>query len=99
MVFQITVLDFIYNKNNNKAVSRYAMRTPDGDKLSNALNIIFIELPKAKLLEQNLDENTLLENWAIFLKPREKGFNPKTYGQGGWTYAGTEITFINQCKP
>ena len=68
MVFQITVLDFIYNKNNNKAVSRYAMRTPDGDELSNALNIIFIELPKAKLLEQNLDENTLLENWTIFLK-------------------------------
>ena len=53
-VYQITVLDFIYSKidENNaetkKPVSRYSMRTKDGRELSNALNVIFIELPKVQ---------------------------------------------------
>ena len=73
-VYQITVLDFIYSKidENNaetkKPVSRYSMRTKDGRELSNALNVIFIELPKVQGLEQSLDTNTRLENWALFLK-------------------------------
>ena len=44
------------------------MRTKDGRELANVLNIIFVELPKALRLEESLDTNTALENWAIFLK-------------------------------
>ena len=44
------------------------MRTKDGRELSNALNVIFIELPKVKDLEENIEKNTALEKWAIFLK-------------------------------
>ena len=49
-------------------VSRYAMRTKDGRELANALNVIFIELPKAAGLEAQVDKNSPIENWAIFLK-------------------------------
>ena len=82
VVYQVTVLDFKYgddppvsNKSTADApVSRYAMRTKDGRELSNSLNVIFIELPKALGLEDSIDTNSALENWAIFLKEAD---NPK----------------------
>ena len=57
-VYQITVLDFIYESKSDVTkdsssplpISRYAMRTKDGKELTNSLNIIFIELPKALAL-------------------------------------------------
>ncbi len=79
-VYQISVLDFDYEaedtdgdtpkrtEKTKSPVSRYAMRTKDGRELANALNIIFVELPKAKGLEDSVETNTALENWAIFLK-------------------------------
>ena len=73
-VYQISILDFDYQLGGGKdalpppVVSRYAMRTKDGRELANALNVIFVELPKAVRLEESLDTNTALENWAIFLK-------------------------------
>ena len=73
-VYQITVLDFNYSKAAKSTVSRYAMRTEDGRALSNSLNVIFIELPKAAGLERTVDTNTRLENWAVFLKEAD---NPK----------------------
>lgn len=48
------------------------MRTKDGHELSNALNVIFIELPKVSALEATLESNTLLENWAV--KRHGKGY-------------------------
>ena len=78
IVYQVTVLDFNYgNEGEVKTktpVSRYAMRTKDGRVLSNSLNIIFIELPKTRDIEETLETNTPLENWAIFLKEAD---NPK----------------------
>lgn len=81
-VYQISVLNFGYkpwqrkNDENYKAttVSRYAMRTKDGRELSNSLNIVFVELPNAAALEKSLESNTLLENWAVFLRDAD---NPK----------------------
>ena len=83
IVYQISVLDFNYESENadedfqekaESPVSRYAMRTKDGRELANALNIIFMELPKAKGVEDSVETNTALENWAIFLKDAD---NPK----------------------
>lgn len=65
-VFQISVLNFIYDESSREPVSRYAMRTKDNRELSNLLNVIFIELPKIKDLEETIEKNTALENWAIF---------------------------------
>ncbi|MBR1713630.1 MAG: Rpn family recombination-promoting nuclease/putative transposase [Treponema sp.] len=73
-VYQITVLDFEYDSQSDAVVSRYAMRTKDGRELSNALNVIFIDLIKAKSLEKKIDTNTKLENWAVFLKDAD---NPR----------------------
>lgn len=73
-VYQITVLDFPYDKKSDKAVSRYAMRTEDGRELSNRLNVVFIDLTKLKVLEQDPSKNSLIENWALFLKNAD---NPK----------------------
>ena len=70
-VYQITVLDFNYapkGRGGKETISRYAMRTKDGRELANALNVIFIELPKAGNLETSVDSNTPLENWALFFK-------------------------------
>lgn len=67
-VYQITVLNFAYDKKSDKVVSRYALRTEDGRKLSDKLNVIFIDLTKVKALEQNLDGASLIEKWALFLK-------------------------------
>ena len=61
------------------------MRTKDGRKLSGNLNIIFIELPKAEGLEESVDTNTSLENWAVFLKdadnPEKKDVIDKLVGK------------------
>lgn len=67
-VYQITVLDFPYDKENKDVVSRYAMRTKDGRELTNQLNIVFIDLTKVKDLENSLVTTTALEKWAMFLK-------------------------------
>ncbi|MBO4386026.1 MAG: PD-(D/E)XK nuclease family transposase, partial [Treponema sp.] len=77
VVYQISILNFLYDfKGSGKGkeekrpspVSRFAMRTRDGKCLSNTLNIVFVELPKVYALEESLETNTALENWAIFLK-------------------------------
>ena len=73
-VYQITVLDFVFDKTSAEPVSRYAMRTTDNRELSNTLNVIFIELPKVIKLESSIEKNSSLENWAIFLKEAD---NPK----------------------
>ena len=73
---ELNVVDFKYgieasassDSTVNAPVSRYSMRTKDGRELSNSLNVIFIELPKALGLEDTIDTNSSLENWAIFLK-------------------------------
>ena len=67
-VYQITVLDFTYGRPDGEPVSRYAMRTKDGRELAGSLNVVFIELPKTAGLEEHLDTNTPLENWALFLR-------------------------------
>ena len=82
-VYQISVLDFNFsqrneepgqNEANHSPINRYAMRTKDGQELSNSLNIVFIELPKAVGLEKSVETNSALENWAIFLKDAD---NPR----------------------
>ena len=68
VVYQITVLDFSYDPENKDVVSRYAMRTKDGRELSNSLNLVFIDLTKVSGIENKIEENSKIENWAVFLK-------------------------------
>ena len=72
VVYQISILGFIYTKKTKNAVNRFAMRTKDGVELANALNVVFVELPKIRRFEKTVETNTKLENWAIFLKDADK---------------------------
>ena len=64
-VYQISVLNFEYNKDDNKTVSWYTMRDEDGGSLSDRLNIIFLDLVKVRKLfgKKNL---TKAEKWGMF---------------------------------
>jgi len=67
--YQISVLNFTFDEEDNDIVSRYNMRKENGNKLSNLLNVIFIELTKLK--QYNIEElNHLsdIEKWAYYLK-------------------------------
>ena len=64
-IYQISVLNFEYNKDDNKTVSWYTMRDKDGGKLSDRLNVIFLDLVKVRRLfgQKNL---TKAEKWGMF---------------------------------
>lgn len=71
-VYQINVANFKYPIKGKKVgadsvISYFSMRTEGGRELGNRMNIILIELPKVEKLIDNIERNTALENWAIFL--------------------------------
>ena len=71
-VYQINVANFKYPIKGEKigadsVISYFSMRTEGGRELGNRMNIILIELPKVEKLIDNIERNTALENWAIFL--------------------------------
>lgn len=66
-VFQISVLNFVYDNSTKKAFSVYNMRTSDCRELSNRTTIIFIELPKLTSENEDTEALTAAEKWAKFL--------------------------------
>ena len=75
--FQISVLNFIYDKETAAGISVYTMKTELGHTLSNRMAIIFIELPKYK--DENKSYNrsiknlTAVEKWCKFLLYADDG--------------------------
>ncbi|MCR5125513.1 MAG: PD-(D/E)XK nuclease family transposase [Treponema sp.] len=84
-VYQISILDYNYNPKSDEkterradgtvpkraAINYYTMKAQDGSRLSDILNIIFIELPRVKPADQTdeeLSKLSLLEKWALFFK-------------------------------
>lgn len=66
--YQISIVDFIFDSDSDKYVSRYQMRTAGGRKLDERQNIIVIELPKIAKLGIVPPENlTNIEKWGKFL--------------------------------
>ena len=67
-VYQISVLNFHYEKDDNKEMSWYTMKEKNGKELAERLNIIFIDLvsirQKAGL---SVEELTPVEKWGLFL--------------------------------
>lgn len=69
--YQISVLDFYFDKSNMNPIHHYIMVAPsDGSKLSGILNVIFMELPKAIKFCKNTDVELLqcALKWCKFLK-------------------------------
>ena len=75
-VFQISVLNFMYDKEVSKGVSVYTMRTKSGRTLSHRMTIIFIELPKFKSDgkgDNDVENLTAIEKWCKFLLYADDG--------------------------
>lgn len=64
--YQISVLNFIYDKNDDSGLSHYVMRKENGETLTQRMNIIFIELPKMKKLDTDIKDLTSIEKWSNF---------------------------------
>ena len=65
--YQISVLNFEYDKDDNSPLSWYTMCNKSGKELANRLNIIFFDLVKIrKLCGTDVCKLTKLEKWGLF---------------------------------
>lgn len=72
-IYQISVLNFSYDKTNTNAIHRYRfLDENDKSGLAGILNIIFLELPKLKYDENALATLSKFEKWGIFFKDADK---------------------------
>ncbi|MDO4506057.1 MAG: Rpn family recombination-promoting nuclease/putative transposase, partial [Spirochaetales bacterium] len=65
-VFQISVLNFIFDAEEEKGINWYTMKNESGCQIENLLNIIFIELPKIKQLPDDVSKLTKTQMWGKF---------------------------------
>jgi predicted transposase/invertase (TIGR01784 family) len=75
--YQITVMNFSYDETNEEPLHRYTLTDiNDGSKLSDTINVIFLELPKLPPVDDKTDIKTLPTaiKWGKFLQEAD---NPK----------------------
>ena len=66
-VYQISILNFHYQKDDNKILSWYTMKNDSGQGLSDRQNIIFIDLKTIrKKLGRPIEELTSVDKWGLF---------------------------------
>ena len=69
-VYQINLINFIYDESNPNGISHYSMRRSDGKALkSQKLNLYFVELPKYRGKDDRIEEIpnlTAIEKWSKF---------------------------------
>lgn len=67
-VYQISVLNFQYKNNDNKELRWYTMTGNSGDKLTDRLNIVFVDLVAIRKLHRKtpVEKLTALEKWGLF---------------------------------
>lgn len=73
-VYQISILNFIYNNSSPNELFHYKLSTEDGLTINEQQNIIVIELPKiCKLVEElqnktkTIQNLTTIQKWCIFI--------------------------------
>lgn len=80
-VYQISVLNFVREKESEREVFYYKFRTEDGYTLHDRQNIFFIELPKVKKIVEAIEDKSLqikdlttTQKWCIFFlyAPKEE---------------------------
>ena len=64
----ISVLNFVYDSNDESGLLKYSMRKEDGTTLeSSRLMIVYLELPKYdKVIDEPIEKLTAVEKWAKF---------------------------------
>ncbi|MCQ2591861.1 MAG: Rpn family recombination-promoting nuclease/putative transposase [Treponema sp.] len=65
-VYQISVVNFNLTSNLKSYFSHYTMKDIDGKSLGNRMNIVFLELPKLKMIPDNVEKLTEKELWGKF---------------------------------
>lgn len=66
--YQISVLNFEFDKDDDSPLSWYSMRNENGKILSDRLNVIFFDLIKIhRLLGKPLESLSKIEKWGLFL--------------------------------
>ena len=65
-VFQISVLNFVFDKDTEKCINHYVLRNDEGRTISNTINVIFMELPKIAKLEDDVSTLTKAQMWGKF---------------------------------
>src|SRR5574344_1974487 len=77
-VFQISVLNFIFDPTDSSPVGRYLMRKKTGQPLAEVQNVIFLELPKLKNNEDNPKQLPDAQKWCKFFleadNPQKKDY-------------------------
>ena len=67
-VYQISVLNFHYPKDDKCEMSWYTMKNQRGQKLTDHLNVIFIDLLEIKpLIGTPVEQLTALQKWGLYL--------------------------------
>ncbi len=81
LVYQISVLNFIFDKNEPESVNYYLLRNDNGRPVAEVLNIIFMELPKIALLSDDISLLTPAQMWGKFFlyasNPEKRDFIEK----------------------
>ena len=100
-VYQVSVLNFIYDRKSNNGVSVYKMRTEDGRALSGRMTIVFVELPKYKDSNEHIENLTAAEKWCKFLLYADDSAKRSLIGEicksdGGIMAASGILTKISQ---
>lgn len=102
-VYQISVVNFILNKDSDAPYSHFLMQNIDGSGsvLGNRMNVIFLELPKIKELSDDIEKLTKVEQWGkffLYANDSDKQNFLKTLGKlnPGIEYAMEALDFLSK---
>lgn len=65
-VYQISVLNFVFDKEEKNCFNHYVLRNEHGRTVSETLNVLFLELPKVLPLNDEIKTLTPVEMWGKF---------------------------------
>ena len=100
-VFQISVMNFIFDTEEEDCINHYILRNKNGRHVSKTLNVIFMELPKINKLSDDIAKLTKPQMWGKFFlnvsKPEKAEYIQKlTQANGGIKMAFTVLKNISQ---
>lgn len=100
-VYQISVLNFVFDKDEKECVNLYQMQNKNLRKVGDRLNIIFLELPKIKKLPDDVSKLTKTQMWGKFFlyasKQEKRDFMEKLCEEReGIKMAADVLSFISQ---
>ncbi|MBQ4378762.1 MAG: Rpn family recombination-promoting nuclease/putative transposase [Treponema sp.] len=100
--YQISVLNFEFDKSDKEPLSWYNMRKKNGKRLSDKLNVIFFDLVKIhRLLGKPVNDLTKLEKWGLFLSYADDESHAKyideiIHSDGGLMNAKASLCSVSQ---